>query len=382
MSKNQQKTTFNTAAGNLNSLEPQAQNTLNTADSTLTSAGNAYGALNPAGIANIEAPATTASNNLISSGGYAAPQLNTLEGQEQTDLGGLNPNALSALSTQYQDLISSGGISDATAAAMQRQSVSGVGSVYGTLKQQLQNTQARTGGQGGGGETAQMARQLSQQEANAVTGVTSNVGQLRQQGTETGLSGASSLTAAQAAAQNAAANTFSGTQGGVASGVQTGTGLLSGIDQSIISGGLASAGGLSNIGNIQSGMYGTQLGAEQGLLNTESGIANTQQGIGGNILGGIGAIGNLAGGAGKLLTGIGSLGCWIAEAIYGIDTPKTLTARAWLNGEFKNTFPGNFIMYFYIKFGQRIAKQVRRYTLLKTIFKPLFDSIPGVKQCQ
>jgi hypothetical protein len=260
-------------------------------------------------------PATTAATNVNATGGYAQPQLGTLESQESSNLGGLDPTALAALSSQYQDLVSSGGISDATQAAMQRQATSGVSSIYGTLNQQQQRTKAMTGGQGGGGQTAEMARQLAEQESNAVTGVNAQVGQLRQQGTEAGLTGASNLTEAQAAAQNQAANTFSGTQSGVAGGVQTGANLLSGLGSTAVSGNLASAGGLQNIAGLtaeqqmalQSATLGTQqlgVSGENAFLGNMSGIANNQQGAYGNLLQGAGALGGLAGGVGKLLSAI------------------------------------------------------------------------------
>src|SRR5277367_4424090 len=182
MSKNQQKQTYNTSAGLLNSFEgTNATDVTNLQGQTNAAAGhyntalgtaeNAYSGLGPSGVSGILAPANSSATALGTTGGYAAPQLNTLENQESSNLGGLDPNALNALSGQYQNLISSGGISDATAAAMQRQAVSGVSSIYGTLNQQNQRTRAATGGQGGGGETAEMARQLAQQESNAVTGV-------------------------------------------------------------------------------------------------------------------------------------------------------------------------------------------------------------------
>ena len=179
MSKSQQKQTFNTASGATATDLANAATSLGTANTDITAAGNAYNAINPS---QTLAPASAAAGGIASTGGYAQPQLNQLEGAEASNLGGLDPNALAALSGQYQNLISSGGISDATQAAMQRQAVSGVGSIYGTLSQQQQRNRAVTGGQGGGGETAEMARQLGQSEANAITGVNSSVGQLRQPG--------------------------------------------------------------------------------------------------------------------------------------------------------------------------------------------------------
>jgi hypothetical protein len=284
MSKGQQNNTFNTSNGLLQGNESNANASLGSLNTDISTAGNAYAGLGPSGINNILAPATSAATGISQTGGYSQPQLTTLESQESSNLGGLDPTALNALSGQYQDLISSGGISDATAAAMQRQAVSGVGSLYGTLNQQQQRTQAATGGQGGGGQTAEMARQLSQQEANAITGVNAQVGQLRQQGTEAGLAGASSLTAAQAAAQNAAANTFSGTQENVAGGIQQGANLLSGLGSTALSGNLASAGGLTNVAGLQEGLYGQQLGAESTDLGAMGGIANAEKGPYGNFL--------------------------------------------------------------------------------------------------
>jgi hypothetical protein len=326
--KNQQKTTFNDASGLLNSFEASnAGDVANLQNKTDTAAGvasqalqnaqGAYGGLDKSGISGILQPGTDAASGLSATGGYAQPQLNALEAQEQGNLGGLDPTALSKLSGQYQDLISSGGISDATQAAMQRQAVSGVSSLYGTLGRQQQRTQAVTGGQGGGGEIAQMARQLAQQEANAVTGVNAQVGQLRQQGTEAGLAGASGLQSAQAAAKDAAARTYSGTQAGVAGGVQTGAGLQSQLAQSALSGNLASAGGELGIAGLtaqqqqalQSLTLGTQqLGVEgeNAFLKNMGSIANNMPPWYQSLIGATRAIGGIAGGLGGAITGAGS----------------------------------------------------------------------------
>jgi len=289
---NNQKGTYNSSMGAYNNL--QAPTTAQGAAAT-----SAYEGLGPAGIESILAPATGAATNIYNTGGYQQPQLGTLENQETSNLGGLDPTALAKLSGQYQDLISSGGISDATQAAMQRQATSGVGSIYGILSQQQERNKAVTGGEGGGGETAEMARQLSQQESNAITGVNAEVGQLRQQGTEAGLAGASNLASSQAAAQNAAANIFGSTLGGVAGGSQYGASLLSGLGGTTVSGALGSAAGLGNL-------YATGLGAEQGFLGNAAGVANkpANPGLFGQILGSVGPI---AGGVGGLLKGIGSL---------------------------------------------------------------------------
>ena len=277
MSKNQQKTTFNDASGLLNSLEGSTASELSTANAGASTAGNAFGALGPSGISNILAPATAASTNVYNTGGYGS-DLGTLKNQEQANLSGLDPTSTAKLGAQYQDLISSGGISDATAAAMQRQATSGVSGIYNVLGRNLDRSRAVTGGQGGGGETAQIARQLGQSEANAITGVNAQVGQLRQQGTEAGLAGASGLAAADAAAKDAAARTFSGTQADVAAGTRQGAAQLGALGGETVGGSLASAGGQLGVAGLESNQYQGQLNAQNNLLGLMSGIANNQKG--------------------------------------------------------------------------------------------------------
>lgn len=72
-------------------------------------------------------------------------------------------------------------------------------------------------------------------------------------------------------------------------------------------------------------------------------------------------------------TGFTPHGCWIAEAIYGTDDPRTHVVRAWLNTEFAVRPIGRIVMNAYWKFGQRVAAVVRRSNILKAVFRPLFD---------
>lgn len=72
--------------------------------------------------------------------------------------------------------------------------------------------------------------------------------------------------------------------------------------------------------------------------------------------------------------GIGAWkGCWVAEAVYGVNDPRTHLVRAWLNFEFIKTRLGRIVMAFYITFGQAIAKQVTKHGFLRRLVKPLFD---------
>ncbi len=66
-------------------------------------------------------------------------------------------------------------------------------------------------------------------------------------------------------------------------------------------------------------------------------------------------------------------GCWIAEAIYGIEDPRTALSRAWLNGPFLQTSIGPAVMWLYLRIGRAVASVVRKSGILRSILKPLFD---------
>ncbi len=82
-----------------------------------------------------------------------------------------------------------------------------------------------------------------------------------------------------------------------------------------------------------------------------------------------GAITNAAGAA----SGFKLPGCWIAEAIYGVEDPRTHLIRAWLNGPFRETGFGDWIMRLYLTIGRPVAWLVKRSSVLRKAFKPLFD---------
>lgn len=66
-------------------------------------------------------------------------------------------------------------------------------------------------------------------------------------------------------------------------------------------------------------------------------------------------------------------GCWIAEAIYGVDDPRTHLVRAYLNGPFRDSLTGNTIMAAYLAIGRQVAWLARRSSTLRSSLKPLFD---------
>lgn len=121
------------------------------------------------------------------------------------------------------------------------------------------------------------------------------------------------------------------------------------------------------------GLYGTNVGGSNAalgnvapLVNADTNAENSSWNAFNNITG---AITNAAGAAAKF-----GKGCWIAEAIYGIEDPRTHTVRAWLNGPFRETWTGNAVMGVYLAIGRQVAWVARRSSLLRAALKPLFDA--------
>src|SRR3990167_1973537 len=81
---------------------------------------------------------------------------------------------------------------------------------------------------------------------------------------------------------------------------------------------------------------------------------------------GLGAIGGLAGGLGMAF-------CWVAEELYGKDSEKTHSLRAFmLNQMDKDTWVGKFARA-YSKYGQIWANQIKKDTKLRQVFQNLYD---------
>jgi hypothetical protein len=67
-------------------------------------------------------------------------------------------------------------------------------------------------------------------------------------------------------------------------------------------------------------------------------------------------------------------GCWIAEALYGIDAPRTQLVRAWLTECYERREPWSLVVVpLYCRFGQRVAAFLRSWPVFKNVFLPLFD---------
>lgn len=159
-------------------------------------------------------------------GGYDPEVLAGLRAQyaDLGGIGGINEEQAAKIRGGYGGLIDTGGISETTAEAMRRRSASGVESVYSTLGADLARRRAVQGGFGGGGETAQMARQMSGEQAKAVTGTEAEIGKLRQGGTIAGLGGLSEFERAAGEARRAGLAEGRLLEGGVAAGRREGVG--------------------------------------------------------------------------------------------------------------------------------------------------------------
>jgi len=65
--------------------------------------------------------------------------------------------------------------------------------------------------------------------------------------------------------------------------------------------------------------------------------------------------------------------CWIAEALYGIDAPRTLLVRGWLVEAYDRKCRWSFLISLYSRYGRTLAGLIRRGRLPARLFVPLFD---------
>ena len=75
-----------------------------------------------------------------------------------------------------------------------------------------------------------------------------------------------------------------------------------------------------------------------------------------------------------------SKSCWIAEALFGVDDPRTHILRAWLNGVYAQTAAGKLLMATYRAVGRVVAAVARRSALLRLVLRPLFER--GLRRAQ
>jgi hypothetical protein len=72
--------------------------------------------------------------------------------------------------------------------------------------------------------------------------------------------------------------------------------------------------------------------------------------------------------------------CWIAEVLYGVDSPRTHLLRAWLNTVYGRTVFGRIIVGAYSQFGKQVAAVARHSAALRRVLRPLFNG--GLRRAQ
>lgn len=67
--------------------------------------------------------------------------------------------------------------------------------------------------------------------------------------------------------------------------------------------------------------------------------------------------------------------CWVAEALYGMDDPRTLVLRAWLTEVHTEKRRGWWLVEVYRALGPTVAGLLRRGAMPRRTLLPLFDAL-------
>jgi hypothetical protein len=137
----------------------------------------------------------------------------------------------------------------------------------------------------------------------------------------------------------------------------------------------------TSIASGQGGMFGHALGTEEDAAKTPS-FMETLEGqlaqAGTAFAGGFGqGMGKSMGGGGSFGGGGfggggGDGGCWIAAELYGgWGDPRTRVIRAWFLGPMNGSILGRL----YLRYGERVAKQIRYHLILRRVVRRFFDHL-------
>jgi hypothetical protein len=70
-----------------------------------------------------------------------------------------------------------------------------------------------------------------------------------------------------------------------------------------------------------------------------------------------------------------SMTCWIAEALYGVDAPRTQLVRRWLTQSHeRGVLWARIVVPLYARHGRAVAQGVRRSPIVAGLFRPVFDA--------
>lgn len=79
--------------------------------------------------------------------------------------------------------------------------------------------------------------------------------------------------------------------------------------------------------------------------------------------------------AGTSAASSAALACWVADALYGESSGKTLLLRYWINQVFPNWWTGRVFLRTYLNIGQPMAALVRRFACFDVVMRKLFDAL-------
>jgi hypothetical protein len=65
--------------------------------------------------------------------------------------------------------------------------------------------------------------------------------------------------------------------------------------------------------------------------------------------------------------------CWVAEAIYGVDDPRTLVLRSWLTAVLSDRRRGWIFVEMYRRYGQTVARMISAGLLPRRMLLPFFN---------
>lgn len=215
------------------------------------SAGNAAtGGYNPDEIAGLKA-----------SGGYDPGMLQSIQSGAGA---GYDPTAEGTVTGGYSDFAKNGGFDDAAKTNYMNQATQGVGATSRALQEQAKLATTKTGGFGGAGAVAQIARQLGQTQSEATVNAESGLNTAINSNKLAGLGGLDKSQATQAALKQSGAGILAGVAGNQA-GNRVGLAeseagnKLKGTDQQIgIESGVAA--GSTAADNAMNQLYSTETG--------------------------------------------------------------------------------------------------------------------------
>jgi hypothetical protein len=129
----------------------------------------------------------------------------------------------------------------------------------------------------------------------------------------------------------------------------------------------------NNAAKMLSGLYGTDVGAQDSALNTAN--QATQVGLDAGKSGWLQNAMGIANTAANVISAIKPGGmCWIAAELYGgWNDPRTIDIRKWIIEDFSKTMVGFVPCLLYRLVGERVAQAIRTHRWLRKPFRKIFD---------